>query len=104
MVEELYELAGVGGGRGVIELAGRVEGDARLCGIGYNETDLRLFCQFHVCVEVAVGVDAAADDVYHLYRVHLPALVDALKVQVVESVLFVEHVHHALFDGLHDYN
>ena len=103
MVQELDQLAGVGGGGGIVKPAGGVEGDAGLGRVGDYEAYLRLLGQFHICVEVAVRVDAAADDVYHLYGVHLPALIDALKVQVVESVLLVEHVHHAFLNGLYDH-
>ena len=101
VVQELDQLAGVGGGGGIVKPAGGVEGDAGLGRVGDYEAYLRLLGQFHICVEVAVRVDAAADDVYHLYGVHLPALIDALKVQVVESVLLVEHVHHAFLNGLY---
>ena len=51
-VEQLYELAGIGAGGLVVELAGGVEGDAGLGSVRDDETHLRLVGQSHVSIKL----------------------------------------------------
>ena len=103
MVQELGQFAGIGGRGGILELAGRIEGDTRLGGVGDDETHLRLFGQFHISLEISIGIDTPADDINQVHAVHRLSVQETLKVQVIQAVLLVQHVDHTTVDGLdHD--
>ena len=55
-------------------------------------------------LELCVGVEGTADDVYACERVHRLAVFLALQVDVIQAVLPVEPVHHATLDGLNHHN
>ena len=61
--QQLDELAGIAGGRRVGQPAVRVEGDARLRGVGDDEAHLRLFGECQESLELRVGIEGAADDI-----------------------------------------
>ena len=63
VIQELGQLARIGSGRTVVELAGRIEGDAGFGRIRDDETDFGLLGQFAISVEISVGIQAAGDDV-----------------------------------------
>ena len=102
VIEELGELARIGGSRRIVQLAGRIEGDARLGGVGDDEAHFRLLGELQVGLEVLVGIDAPADDVDQVHAVHGLSVLEALEVQVIEAVLLVEPADHALLDRLDD--
>ncbi len=100
MVQELGQFAGIGGRGGILELAGRIEGDARLGGIGDDETHLRLLGQLHISLEIGIGVDSPADDINQVHAVHRLAVQESLEVQMIQAVLLVQHIDHSAVDGL----
>jgi len=101
-IEQLHELAGIGTGGSVLQLAGRIEGDAGLGGVGDDEADLGLVGQRQEGSILRVGVQRAADDVDTLEGVDGLAVLATLQVNVVETVLGVEPVDHTVLDGLYD--
>ena len=80
------------------------EGDARLGGVGDDEADFGLVGQCHEGSVLRVGVEGAADAVDACQRVDGLAVQTALQVDVVEAVLSVEPLGHAVLDGLYDYD
>lgn len=102
--QQLRQLAGIAAGGFVVELAGGVEGDASLGGVADDEADLGLVGKGHEGLVLGVEVQRAADDVDAVEAVDDLAVQLALQVHVVEAVLAVQPVHHALLDGLyHDH-
>ena len=101
MVQELGKLTGIRRGRSVVQLAGGIEGDARLGRIGDDETHLRLFGELQIALEILIGAQAPADDVDQVDAVHGLAVLESLEIQVIQAVLFVKPADHALLDGLH---
>ena len=83
VVQQLGELAGVGRCGCVIQLAGRIEGDARLGRVGDHEAHLRLLGELQVALEVLVRAQAAADDVDQVDAVHGLAVLETLEIQVI---------------------
>ena len=69
-VEQLYQLAGIAAGWGIFELAGRIEGDTGLGGIGNHESDLWLVSQCHEGCVLCIGIQGTADDIDTLKCVH----------------------------------
>ena len=55
-IHKLRKLCRVAGRGPVLGAAGRVIADAGLCGVAGNETQIRIFCAFHVSLIVAVRV------------------------------------------------
>jgi len=100
-VEQLHQFAGIRRGGRVLQLTRGVEGDARLRGVGDHETDLGLVGQCHEGGVLRIGVQGPADHVDALQRVYGLTVLAALQVHVVEAVLTVQHIGHALLDGLH---
>ena len=88
----------------VSEFAGRVESDSGLGGVGDYESHFRLLGKCEELFEIPVRVDAPADDIDHLNGIHGLALVDALKIEMIEPVLFVEDVNHTFLDRLDHYH
>ena len=101
VVQQLGKLTGIGRGRSVVQLAGRIEGDARLRRVGDDETHLRLFDELQIALEILIGAQAPADDVDQVDAVHGLAVLESLEIQVIQAVLLVEPADHALLDGLH---
>ena len=102
--EQLHELAGIRCGRSIGELAGVIEVDACLCGVGNDETHLWLLCQSHECLVLCVWIECAADNVYAGQRVYGLTVLFTLKIYVVEAVLAVEPVNHATVNRLNNDN
>ena len=104
VIQQLRELAGIGAGGLVGKFAGRVEGDACLGGIGNYKADFRLFGQLEVLLKLSIGVQSAGNHVNQVHAVHRLSVLEPLKIQVIEAVLFVEPFHHALLDGLNHHH
>ena len=102
VVKQLGELGGLGGGRCVVQATCRVKGDAGLCSVGDDEADVRLCSQGQEGIVVCVGVHCAADAIDELQRVHGLAVNEALQVDMIETVLRLQTICHALCDGLDD--
>ena len=103
VVQQLGEFAGIGRCGGIVQLAGRIEGDTRLGRVGDDEPHLRLLSELQVALEVLIRAQAAADDVDQIDAVHGLAVLQSLEIQVIQAVLLVEPADHALLDGLdHD--
>ena len=104
MIEQLGQLARIRRGGCIGQLAGRIKGDACFCGVADDETNLWLFRQCHECLILAVRIEGATDAVDACERVHFLAIQTTLQIDVVESVLTVEPIHHAAFDGLNHHH
>ena len=104
MVQELGQFAGIGRSGGILELAGRIEGDTRLGGVGDDETHLRLLGQLHISLEISIGIDTPADNIDQVHAVHRLAVQESLEVQMIQAVLLVQHVDHTTVDGLDHYD
>ncbi len=100
MVEQLGEFGRIGTGGRVREATGGVESDARLGGVRDDEADVFLFRQADELLILRVGIECTTDDVYQLKRVDGLSLGEPLEVDMVETVLSIEHIDHAFFDGL----
>ena len=100
-VEQLHEFAGITAGGSVAQLARGVEGNACLSGVGDDKAYLRLVGQCLIGPELGIGVQRARDDIDALQCVHGLTVLAALQVDMIETVLTVEPVHHTAFDGLH---
>ena len=104
VIKELRELAGIREGGRIIQLAVRIEFYSGLCRIRYDETYLRLLRQLEIILEIDIGIDSPAYDINHFDAVHSFPFINALKIEMVESILLVEHIHPSLVDGLdHNY-
>ena len=104
VIEKLGELAGIAACGLVGELAGGIEGDAGLGGVGNHKTDFGLFGKFEVSLKVLVGVEAAGNHVNEVQAVHGLTVLKALEVEVIEAVLLVEPAYHTFLDGLDNHH
>ena len=101
-IKQLHKLAGIAACGSITELAGVIESNAGLRGVGDDETNLGLLSECHVGCILAVGIQSTADDVDAFQRVHCLTIQTSLKVHMVQAVLTVEPVNHAALDGLYD--
>ena len=92
VIQELNELAGVARCGLVGELALGIEGESGLGGIGDDESHFGLFSEFEILFELSVRVEAAADDVNHIDAVNDVAVVKPLKIDVIQSILGIQHI------------
>ena len=102
--EQLNELSGIGRGRSVGKFATVVVGNAGFSGVADDETNFWLLGQCEESVVLRIRIEGAADDVNAGQCVDRLAIFLALKVDMIETVLLVEPVHHTAFDRLNDYN
>ena len=102
VVEQLGELAWIAQCRCVLELAGRVEGDAGLGGVAHDKPCIFCLGQPQVGSMVLVGVDGTRDALYPLYLVDDLSLLHALHAYVVAALLFEEAFQAFAWAGLHD--
>ena len=103
-VEQLCQFARIARCGRVAQFAGRVERDARLGGVGDDETDLGLVCQSHERCVLCVRVQRAADHVDTVHAVHGLAVLTTLQVHVVQAILAVQPFCHTFLDRLNHYN
>ena len=83
VIQQLGQLAGIGACGSVGKLAGGIERDAGLGGIGDHETHLGLLCKGQICLEIFVGVEASGHHIYQIHTVHRLAVLQALEVEVI---------------------
>jgi len=103
-IEELGQLSRVGGGWFVRKFARVVERDARFGRVGDDETDFRLVGESHERLVLRVRVECAADDIHTVDGVDDFTVNATLEVEVVETILTIEPVNHALVNRLNDYD
>ena len=104
MIEQLDEFTRIGTSGCISELAGRVESDTGLGGVGDDETHLWLLGELQVFLKVAVGIDAAGYYVDEVDTVNGFAIEETLEIEMIEAILLIEHIYHSPVDGLdHDH-
>lgn len=69
VIEQLYQLAGIGRGGSVGKLATRVERDTSLSGVGYDETHLWLLSQCHISLELMIRIKGTTNDIDAFQRI-----------------------------------
>ena len=99
-VQEHGELAGEAGRRRIVKLAGGVEDDAGLGGVGHQEAEVGILGLIQQTLEVLIGVIAALDAGDDTLAVHLLAILAAPEEQGVQALLGVDHGSKARGDGL----
>ena len=100
VIKQLRQLARIGRGRRVLQLASRIECYSCFRRIWNDETYLRLFCQFHKSGKVRIRIQCAA---YHIdpgKAVDFFTFVQPLKIDMIQAILCVQHVDHSPVDGL----
>jgi hypothetical protein len=102
-IEQLYQLAGIRRSRGILQFAGRIEGDTSLSGVRNHEADFGLIGQCHESSVLCVRIQCATNHVDTLQGVYGLTVLAALQVYVVKAILGVEPVYHTSFDRLYDY-
>ena len=103
MIQKLRQLARIRRSRCIFQFAGRVERNTCFGCIGDYETHFRLLGQFHELFKLTVRIQCTADYVNHGQAVHRFPFVQALQIDVIETILRVQHVNHSFFDGLNHY-
>ena len=101
--QELNQLAGIAGCRLVCKLAGFIKGNTSFSGVGNDKSHLGLLCQSHESLMLCVGVEGTADSINTCQRVDWLTIFFSLQIQMIEAILSVEPVNHAVFNRL-NYN
>ena len=100
VVEQLRKLGGIGCRGSIVQATSRVESNACFGGVGDDEADVRLLSQESGVV--GVGIDGTADAINKFQGVHGLPVNKALQVNMIEAVLGLQAVGHALSNGLYD--
>ena len=80
----------------------RVECYACFRSVRDYESHLGILGKGEIVVEIPVRIYAPVDYIYHFDGVDGLALVYSLEVEVIQTVLGIDHVHHSLVDRLHE--
>ena len=102
-IKQLREFARIRRSRCIGEFAGRIKCDASLSGVRDDKTNLRLFCQCHESLILAVWIKGTTDAVNASEGIHLFTIQSSLQIDVIEAILTIEPIHHTLLDRLHNH-
>ena len=103
-IEQLSEFARIGRGWCISQLAGRVESDASLCGVGDDEANLWLLSQSHEGLILAIRIEGSADAVNAGEGVDLLTIQTSLQIDMIETILSIEPIDHASLNRLNHHH
>ena len=104
VVKQLSEFTRIGTRRCIIQLTTIVESNTRFSSVGEHKTHFGLFGQLKIGFKIVVRIKRTADDIYQLNAVHCISLVKPLQIDVIQTILFVQHINHAIRKWLNDNN